>query len=268
MLNAVKYLGPVGIGATSPQLLRADDGKVYIVKLQNNRLGPKVLVNEWLAAKFGEMLDLCFPPSCIIRLDSEFVKKTGFLAMNKVKPGLHFACQYLNHTGYIDRYYLFRAVNKEQLAGVMLFDHLFHNLDRTWNRRNLLVRREADGYKIYAIDNSHLFKRGVWSISLLEKLSKEIQVNRRRAYGLLLKHFLNKKHFEIFIEKIRQLTDEQLADLVDSIPQEWLPNEEERHSLLHYLIVRRDMVDTIAEKLYAYIHTKKENKENAVRSKQ
>lgn len=262
MLNAVKYLGPVGIGATSPQLLRADDGKVYIVKLQNNRLGPKVLANEWLAAKFGEMLNLCFPPSCIIRLDAEFIRKNGFLMMNKVKPGLHFACQYLNHTGYIDRHYLSRAINKEQLAGVMLFDHLFHNLDRTWNHRNLLVRREPEGYKIYAIDNSHLFKRGVWNAPLLEKLENEIQINKRRSYGLLLKHFLNKKHFEVFIEKIRELTDEQLAALVDSIPEEWLPDGKERLSLLHYLIVRRDMVDTIAEKLYDYIHTTKKGKSN------
>jgi hypothetical protein len=257
VLKAVEYLGPVGIGATSPQLFRADNGKTYIVKLQNNRLGPKVLVNELMAAKLGEILNLCFPPSFIIRLDEELIKKSVFLVMNKVKPGLHFACQYLNHTGYVDRHHLFRAVNKEELAGVMLFDHLFHNLDRTWNRRNLLIRKESAGYKIYAIDNSHLFKRGVWSTKLLEKLVKEIEVNRRRAYGLLLKHFFNKQHFDGYIQKIQQLTNEQLAAIIESIPYEWLSDEQERSSLLNYLIERRDMVNVIAEKLYAYMSAKR-----------
>lgn len=253
MLKATDYLGPVGIGATSPQLMRADDKRTYIVKLQNNRLGPKVLANEWLAVKFGELLDLCFPPSGTICLDADFIKKNSFLMLNRVKPGLHFACQYLNHTGYIDRHYLSKAVNKEQLAGVMLFDHLFHNLDRTWNRRNLLIRREPDGYKIYAIDNSHLFKRGIWSTTLLEKLAKEIEVNCRRSYGLLLKHYFTKQHFACYIQRIQQLTDEQLGALIAGIPQEWLPDEKERRSLLAYLIARRDMVDAIAERLYAHM---------------
>lgn len=253
MLKAVEYMGPVGIGATSPQLIRADDGKIYIVKLQNNRLGPKVLVNELLAAKYGEMLDLCFPPSFIISLDAGFIKKSRLLTIKNVKPGLHFACQYLKHTRYIDRQHLFRAANKEQLAGVMLFDHLFHNLDRTWNRKNLLIRHEPTGYKIYAIDNSHLFKRGVWSTKILDNLTKEIAVNRRRSYGLLLKYFFTRAHFDYYVQKIRQLTNEQLAVMVESIPHEWLPDDEERRSLIIYLIARRDMVDIIVEEICEYM---------------
>lgn len=249
MLNAVQYLGPVGIGATSPQLMRGDDGKVYIVKLQNNRLGAKVLVNELLAVKYGEALDLCFPPGGMIRLTAEFIKKNPILYYNKVKPGCHYACLYFKHTRYVDRLHLFKATNKEQMAGVMLFDHLFHNLDRTWNRRNLLIRKEEAGYVLYAIDNSHLFKRGVWTIKTLEKLAPEIEINSRRCYGLLLKHYFTREHLQGYVQKIKQLADNQLSSLVADIPTDWLPDEDERQALLQYLIIRRDMTDEIAAKL-------------------
>lgn len=249
MLNAVQYLGPVGIGATSPQLMKGDDGKIYIVKLQNNRLGAKVLANELLATRYGEELNLCFPPGGMISLTADFIKRNLFLYLNRVKPGIHYACLYFKHTRYVDRPHLFKAINKEQMAGVMLFDHLFHNLDRTWNRRNLLIRREEAGYVLYAIDNSHLFKRGVWTIRTLEKLSQEIEINKRRCYGLLLKHFFTREHLESYVQKIKQLADDQLSSIVAGIPVEWLPDKNERQALLQYLIVRRDMTDEIAAKL-------------------
>ena len=50
MLEAVEYIGRVGVGVTSPSLIKGDDGFTYVVKMQNNRLGTKVLVNEYIAA--------------------------------------------------------------------------------------------------------------------------------------------------------------------------------------------------------------------------
>ncbi|HWQ62155.1 MAG TPA: HipA family kinase, partial [Negativicutes bacterium] len=67
MLTALEHLGATARGVTSPQLFRADDGRVYVVKLQNNRLGPKVLANELIAARLGVALGLCFPPGGVIK---------------------------------------------------------------------------------------------------------------------------------------------------------------------------------------------------------
>lgn len=247
MLTAVMYLGAVGLGVTSPQLFRADDGKAYVVKLQNNRLGTKVLVNEYLACRLASPLGLCFPPGGFIRLEEELLQKSRRLRASRVSPGVHFASQYISGSKYVVRANIVKAQNKRQMAGVMLFDHMFHNLDRTWNRRNLIICRKEEGYLIYAIDNSHLFKRGKWNIDWLTKLEPQIIMNYRRAYGWLIKYFLTVQDFEGYILKVKALSDDEIAQIIADIPLEWLPNEQERSALMHYISYRRDMIDKIAE---------------------
>lgn len=246
MLTAVTYLGSVGLGVTSPQLFKANDGLVYVVKLKNNRLGLKVLVNELLACRFASLMDLCFPPGGTIEITEELLAKTRKLRAARVEPGLHFASRYISGSRYVVRANLHRAANKSQMAGVMLFDHMFHNLDRTWNRRNLIMCRNEDKAEIYAIDNSHLFKKGRWTVAWLAKLEPKIIMNYRRAYGWLLKHYLTADDFKGYIEKVQVITDATIEVIVSEIPLEWLPDEKERQALIHYIKTRRDMIDKIA----------------------
>ncbi|WP_371376324.1 HipA family kinase [Sporomusa aerivorans] len=253
MFRALEYLGPVGLGATSPQLFRAEtaggERKVCVVKLSANRLGYKVLVNELLAARFGQWLTLCFPAGGIIEIPAEVMKKSRRLTAAGVKPGLHFGCEYLSRAGYVNKYNLHRATNKEQMAGVMLFDHLFHNPDRTINRKNLLIRRERDGYKLYAIDNSHLFRRGKWTIGMLRELTDTITINHRRSYGVLLKYYLHSAQFLQYAKKVTEIPRELFSQFVQDIPREWLPEQEERQALLEYITARSDKAYWVAEKL-------------------
>ncbi|EAX47386.1 hypothetical protein TcarDRAFT_1404 [Thermosinus carboxydivorans Nor1] len=253
MLRAIRHLGPVGVGATSPQLFCASDGQVYVVKLQNNRLGPKILANEYLAARFGALVGLCFPSADIIYIDEPVLRQSRWLRRANVAPGPHFACRYLSDARYVQRRSLARAENKSELAGVMLFDHMFFNLDRTYNRRNLIVRREETGWRIYAIDNSHLFRRGVWTADGLVKMAGRLTVNYRRSYGVLLKHFLTPRDFAPFVARVQALRDEQLTALVADIPYEWLPDAAERQALVEFLRRRRDLVGEIADRLVRLI---------------
>ena len=268
MLIALTYLGPVGRGVTTPQLFRASDGKVYVVKMQNNRLGTRVLVNELLAARFGEAIGLCFPPGDVIKIDAEVLKNSRRALPAGIKPGRHFACQYLSNARYLDSYNLYKANNKAEMAGVMLFDHLFFNLDRTLNRRNLLLRREGKGHRIYAIDNSHLFRRGRWTIESLEKMAGKIKINQFRVYGTLIRRWLAPEFFDGYLDKIRQLTDRDLEALVEEIPQEWLPHVNDRQVLLDFLRTRRDMAGEIVTCLCALIpHRRRKETGEGAKSK-
>lgn len=253
MYRALKYIGPVGLGATSPQLFRAENDcgevKVCVVKLSTNRLGTKVLVNELLATRFGDWLKLCFPPGGPIYISPEVLGSSRRLTAAAVLPGWHFGCEYLQGVGYVNKYNLHQAVNKEQMAGVMLFDHLFHNPDRTENRKNLLIRKERDGYKLYAIDNSHLFRRGKWTIAMLEELAETITVNHRRSYGVLLKYYLRPAQLFKYATAVENIEDAKFTLFVEGIPEEWLPDKAERQALLEFLVIRRDKACWVAEQL-------------------
>lgn len=248
-LTAIAYLGSMKLGATSPQLFRGSDQQLYVVKLLGNRVGPKALANEFLAAELGEQLGLCFPASGVISIDEQLLAKNRRLRRAGVVAGPHFACKYISKTFYVDRTSLNRVVNKAEMAGVMLFDHLVHNVDRTVNRKNLIIRREATGYHMYAIDHSHLFKRGRWTAAQLAALKNDLSVNTRRTYGLLLKHFLQPEDFIPYAQAISQWTDEYLTQTVAAIPEQWLTDQAERQALLNHLLCRRNQIDEIMASL-------------------
>jgi hypothetical protein len=249
VLIAKDYLGAVGVGVTSPQFFRADNGNIYIVKLQNNRLGPRVLVSEFIGAKFGEIIGLCFPESDIIEINSQTLQSCPGLLELGVKSGKHFASKYIEDVEYIAEDHLSRVDNIAQMAGVMLFDHIFHNSDRTNNRKNLLLRKEASGYKIYAIDNSHLFRSGRWTLDTLDKLAVMIKVYYHRSYGLLLRDLLSTQDFVPYVEKVERLSDEQICNLISDIPEEWLTEDSECEALVKYIKTRRDIVKQIWENI-------------------
>lgn len=254
MLIATKYFGNVGAGVTSPQLFRADDRRFYVVKLQSNRLGPKILVNEFLAAKFGQIMNLCFPPHNIINITKETRwRDNPRLITPDANLGRHFASLLISHTEYVEKHNIARASNKADLAGVILFDHLFHNADRTSNYKNLLLRQETAGSKIYAIDNSHLFIYGKWTTALLTRLSRKIKIYYHYTYGLLLRYHLRAQDFLPYLELVANISDEQIDNLVRDIPLEWLPDDLERQALINYIQLRRDMLEQIWERLCLYI---------------
>ncbi|MEN6411559.1 MAG: HipA family kinase [Veillonellales bacterium] len=249
MLTAVEYLKNVGVGVTTPQFFRGNDGNVYVVKMQHNRLGTKVLASELLAAKIGELLGLCFPPGGIIQITEDLLQKNSCLPEAGAKPGIHFASKYLNNCRYVEKHNLNQVINISDMAGIILFDHMFHNKDRTYNRKNLLLRQEPAGYKLYAIDNSHLFRSGNWTIESLARLRSSCNVYYGYFFSLLLKKYLTPLDFRPYREKVSRLRDEQIEGLVGEIPEEWLSNEAERQALTNYIKIRRDMVEKIREEL-------------------
>ncbi len=253
MLVALEHLGATGRGVTSPQLFRADDGRVYVVKLQNNRLGPKVLANELIGARLGETLGLCFPPGGMIKLEEGLLRRSRRLAVAGVAPGRHFACRYLSGTEYLCRHNVARAINRPEMAGVMLLDHLAHNMDRTLNRRNLLLRREAHGWRIYAIDNSHFFRRALWTEDTLRRLTPRVRVNRHGVYGTLLRHYLRPEDFAPYLARVQGWSDSFITELVAGVPSEWLPHAGERQAVVAFLAARRDMAADIVTCLSALI---------------
>ncbi|MDU4960850.1 MAG: HipA family kinase [Sporomusaceae bacterium] len=251
MLTAVFHLRPMSRGVTAPHLFTADDGGVYVVKFQTNRLGPKVLVNELLAAELGRRWQLCFPESALIYVDPKAVGHHSSLA--RFEPGLQFASRFLPNCRYLDPVLLRKAVNKSDMAGVMLFDHFFHNVDRTRNPRNILIRREERGWRLYAIDHSHLFYRGRWTPQSLARLETGVSVNRGRAFGDLLAHYLQPADFTAALQRLEATTDADFREVVNMIPREWLPGAEERELLTGWLCRRRGYAASIAAKLCALI---------------
>ncbi len=248
MLKAVEYKKSIGVGVTKPQLLRADDGRLYVVKFTSNRLGAKALANEFIGSRLGKKLELDFPPAETIELSEEALTKLPRLQKHGVPAGVHFAIRYLRHASYVQPWHIRQAVNRHAFAGVILFDHILQNEDRTLNGCNLLVRRETDGLRLYAIDNTHLFGSGCWRRENLYRYREVVHINQRRAYGMLLRHCLKAADFEPYIKRAQAISAEKINAMLDEMPSAWL-DAADKKAVGEYLLWRFSMTGQIYDAL-------------------
>ena len=64
-VRAVEYIRRLR-GASQPCLMRGDDGRIYVVKFQNNPQHVRVLANEMLAARLGCLMGLPVPDPAVV----------------------------------------------------------------------------------------------------------------------------------------------------------------------------------------------------------
>lgn len=250
MLFAEEYLGEVGVGATSPLFFRANDDHIYIVKLLTNPLGGKVLANEYIASCFGRILGLSFPLSDYFYITKEWLKQYPHLSEAGISVGLHFASRYLENVEYVTHESLSAIANHNDVAGMILFDHLFHNADRSQNRKNMLLSPIGDdAYILYGIDHSHLFRSGRWTIHSLHDWEYRIRIYHQNLYGIFLSNWVYANDFLPYIYAIELIDDCTIKDIIRSIPREWLPDGNERKALFHFIRTRFDLIGEIYRKL-------------------
>lgn len=234
MLQIEKVLRPVGIGVTKPWLVQATDGQTYIVKTAD-RMGPQVLIHEYVAGKLGQILKLPMPPVEVIS--------------GKNTAGPYVAIRYLPHGHYVKPEHLRQASNLPQMAGLILFDHFFHNRDRIFNHRNLLACRDGHSYVLYGIDHSHLFVKGRWNEEKLRRLAKSYHLIKEGIYGLLLRKYLRPQHFQCYAEAFANISTDQFDQILAEVPDEWDLNQAKQDILRSYWLERQKKIHQICKSL-------------------
>lgn len=240
MLEAKEFLGNVGIGITCPFFCKATNDYLYIVKTNSSKMTNHVLISEMLGKLIGEKLNLNFPHSDIIDIST--------LHLEEKYASLQFASQYIPYIEYLDKDNLKKATNLHEMAGTILFDHIFHNPDRVSNRKNLLF--SYLDHHIYAIDNSHLFKCSYWTNETLKKLSTQLSIYNNHLYGVLLRDMLKKSDFLPYIHEIEKTSYEDIVSIVNRIPAQWLSKDIDLSFLIEFITIRYRNIEKIAEKIF------------------
>jgi hypothetical protein len=150
---AIENLG-VLFGSCQAQLMRADDGRIYVVKLATNPFGPRVLVNEMVAAKLAWSAGLETPAPALVIVGS------GLGA----PPGVHFGSEFVASWGSQLRLPAAAwdwVANSADLIGAYVFDAWTGNMDM----RQVVFRRlrGPKSYRLLLIDNGGCFGGVAWS---------------------------------------------------------------------------------------------------------
>jgi len=228
-VTATRYVTPLREGGSLPAIMEADDDGLYVVKFRGAGQGPKALVAEVVAGEIGRRLGLPVPELVVVELD-------GALAAAEPDPeirellersagpnaGLDFLPGALPYRPRIDA-----PPDPELAAGIIWFDALVTNIDRTARNPNLLVWH----HRPWLIDHgAALYVQHTW---------RAPEEHARRGFAQAPDHVL------LPVAGSVEIADARLAGLIDrpfleallaAVPDDWLSEPRERY--LDYLLAR------------------------------
>jgi len=233
-------------GGAQSQLMRCADGHYYVVKFQNNPQHTRVLVNDWLGTRLGEMIGLPVPVPAIVDVHPWLLENTPELRLElggrraMFTPGLSFGSRYVVSPlqgqvfDYLPDDMMGRVRNVHEFAGALALDKWTCNA----NGRQAAFWRRARERKFTAafIDQGYCFNAGEWSFP---------DAPLRGVFGRndVYQCVTGWDSFEPWLGRIENFPQSSLWPLADEIPPEWYNGEsQELERLLCRLLERRSLV--------------------------
>ncbi len=236
-------------GASQPWLVRCEDGASYVVKFQNNPQHARVLANEMLASRLAQRIGLPVAVPAFVEVPDSLLGGLSHLVFEigerrePIVPGMHFGSRFPgipNETLVADFLpdRLLRRVRNLSAAflGAFVFDKWTCNCDG----RQVIFHRPAENgqsaYSVTMIDQGFCFNDGDWTFpdSPLRGLYP-----RRLVYEKVI----GMESFEPFLQRIENLTSQELEECALGIPADWCePNPQELPRLMEVLYSRRRSV--------------------------
>ena len=223
-ISAVQHVRRLRGGSQS-QLLRASDGLYYVTKFQNNPQHVRVLTNEMLATRLGELLKLPVPRVSPIEVCGWLIEHTHELRIDMAglqtpfKPGVHLGSAYVVDPmegrlfDYLPESLLQQVTNIEDFARVIVLDKWTCNADG----RQAVFSRQAKRrgtYKATFIDQGYCFNAGEWNFP---------DYPLRGVYGrnCVYNHVTGWDAFEPALTRAEEMDVDQIWRIAAEIPAEW-----------------------------------------------
>lgn len=252
-MNIVEIKNKLGNGCTVPYVVWCDDGKTYVVKFPGNPEGKRALVNEFVASKLCEYLELPIMEYKLINIKEENYDKIDKEDIKHIE-GTAFGTLYddklltILNAGMISR-----AQNSYDAIKILIFDLLIGNYDR--NKGNLMIHSISK--KIIMIDHTHIFGLGtIWDKYQLPRFINEKfsvlylhQFNYLNIMNSLKLNDIFYSELNKFIKKVKNIKKELVESIMNDIPSDWEVSDEEKQVLVDYIIGRFNRVDEIIELL-------------------
>jgi hypothetical protein len=247
-VSAVQHISRLRGGSQS-QLLRASDQQCYVTKFQNNPQHIRVLANEMLATRLGELLGLPMPRAAVIDVCPWLIEHTEALRIEladrkiECKPGLHFASAYAIDPAnghlfdYLPENLLTQVANLDDFARVLVLDKWACNAD---GRQAVFYRQSKQRrYRVMFIDQGYCFNAGEWTFP-------DSALRGVYARNCVYQHVKNWGAFEPALTRAEEMDIDAIWRIAAGIPAEWY--EQDRAGLdrvVEQLYSRRSVIRTL-----------------------
>jgi len=212
-------------GGAQSQLMLGADGKLWVVKFQNNPQHIRVLANELIATRLAEAIGLTVPPTDVIEVTDWLVSNTPgmFLEFGQSRreaytPGLQFGSQFIGGAApgqtvdYLPEPQLAEVRNLEEFAGMLCLDKWAGNCN---GRQAVFAKRRRERkYKATFIDQGFCFNAGEWTFP-------DTPLRGVYARNLVYANVTGWESFEPWLSRIETMEPGTLWEIAEAVPPEW-----------------------------------------------
>lgn len=246
--EVVGYLGTGGSGGSRPILLRTEGGETVHVKLQLNPQSTRSLANDWIGTLLGKSLGAPFLDVRLVRIRWEQLGQLPFLLRSRWHPGLQFGTAFLAGAEKVTAASIGNLDNLDDLPLAALTESWLFNLDL--KSSHILAVPGAAGHRLVLTDHGFIFPYGPnWSLSDLARYRRQFPAVK--PLTVLAMAAPRRFSFHSALQATGSVTRQDLADLLNSVPQEWGLSARRKEAILSFLLFRQNRLKRVAEYLEA-----------------
>ena len=238
-------------GGAQGQLMLGADGRIYVVKFQNNPQHIRVLANELLASRLAAAAGLSVPECELVEVSSWLIENTRELEIDmgrtrvRCRPGLQFGSRFAGGmmpgqvVDYLPEEQLAEVKNLAEFAGILALDKWTANAN---GRQAVFTRRQRERrYKAVFIDFGYCFHAGEWRF---EDLPLRGVYYRNDVY----REISGWESFEPWLTRLETMPAETIWKSANEVPPEWYGGDlEVMETLVEKLLARRSLIRDLIE---------------------
>ena len=234
-------------GGAQSQLMLGADGKLWVVKFQNNPQGIRVLANELIATRLAAAVGLSVPVADVVEVTDWLVSNTLDMRVDLGKgvkarcaSGLQFGSQFVGGlmpgqvVDYLPEPQLDEVRNHAEFAGMLCLDKWTGNCN---GRQAVFERRARERkYKATFIDQGFCFNADAWTFP-------DAPLRGVYARNSVYRRVTGWASFEPWLTRVETLEEAKLWAIAEAVPPEWYGGDPAAiESLLGTLLRRRGRV--------------------------
>ncbi len=213
-VNVNRYISPLREGGSLPALVDADDDFKYVLKFKGAGHGVKALISEFIGGEVARLLGLKVPELVFAQLDEDFGRSEAdeeIQDLLRASRGLNLGLHFLSGALTYDPVAL--KVDELMASKIVWLDAFLTNIDRTFRNTNMLIWKK----ELWLIDHgASLYFHHTWDNWETTAVSPFVYIKDH----VLLSQATKLDEADAFCRT--QLTAENLLEIVNFLPEEWL----------------------------------------------
>jgi hypothetical protein len=212
-------------GGAQSQLMLGADGKLWVVKFQNNPQHLRVLANELIATRLAAAVGLTVPASDVVEVTEWLVANSADMSVElprgqreRYKAGLQFGSRFVGGlmpgqvVDYLPEPQLDEVRNLAEFAGMLCIDKWAGNCN---GRQAVFERKPRERkYRATFIDQGFCFNAGEWTFP---DAPLRGVYQRNRVY----ERVTGWESFEPWLSRVEAMQAATLWEIAEAVPPEW-----------------------------------------------